>query len=175
MADASVRPARSADVAEIVRVQIETWRTAYVGFVPAEALAGVTAELAHGQWSVAVEDPPTPRHRVLVAQERDTIVGFVAAEPDPDEPAEAIISTMLVEPRWGRRGNGSRLLAAAVDLAREDGTQRLTTWVIERDLASVGFYESAGWSRDGWVRTLDAEGTPVHEVRMHTALVEEGS
>jgi len=170
VADASVRPARSADVAEIARIQLDTWRSAYAGFLPAEALDGVTPDMATAQWTAAIDDAPSPRHRVLVAQERDSTVGFVAVEPDPDDAAAASITTMLVEPRWGRRGHGSRMLAAAVDLARDDGTRRLTAWLFERDRASVGFYESAGWSRDGWTRTLDVAAVPVREVRLHTAL-----
>lgn len=175
MADASVRPARAADVPEIARVQLDTWRTAYSEFLPAEALALLTPELAQAQWNSAVAEPPSPRHRVLVAQERDTIVGFVAAQPDPDDPADALIAIMLVEPRWGRRGHGSRMLAAVVDHARGDGTRRLTAWVFERDRASVSFYESAGWRQDGWTRTIDAPDVPVREVRLHTALVEEAA
>src|SRR5689334_23769018 len=42
-----------------------------------------------------------------------------------------LINTLLVEPRWGRRGHGSRLLAAAVDLAREEGFTRALTWTLE--------------------------------------------
>lgn len=175
MADASVRPARASDVADIVRIQLETWRTAYSGVLPDEAFATVSPELATAQWEAAVTEPPTPRHRVLVAQEGNSTVGFVAAEPDADDPAAATIGTMLVEPRWGRRGHGSRMLAAMVDHARGDGTQRLTSWVLERDRASVAFYESAGWSPDGWTRTLDAANTPVREIRLHTSLVEEAA
>lgn len=175
MADASVRPARAADVAEIARIQIDTWRAAYADFLPTEALAAVTTDLATAQWTAAVHDAPSPQHRVLVAQERDSVVGFAAAEPDPDDPDAEVIAIMLVEPRWGRRGHGSRMLAAVVDLARQDGVQRLTAWVFERDRASVGFYESAGWSRDGWTRTLDAADTPVREVRLHTDLTEEAA
>ncbi|MBA2390192.1 MAG: GNAT family N-acetyltransferase [Geodermatophilaceae bacterium] len=175
MADASVRPARAADVSEIARIQLDTWRAAYSALLPPTALDDVTPELAGAQWSAAVNEAPSPRHRVLVAQERDSVVGFLAAEPDPDDPGTTMIATMLVEPRWGRRGHGSRLLAAAVDLAREEGTSRLTAWVFERDQASIGFYESAGWSRDGWTRTLDAADTPVREVRLHTSLLEEAA
>lgn len=175
MADASVRPARPADVADIARIQIATWRAAYADFLPAEALDAATPELATAQWAAAVDEAPSPRHRVLVAQERDSVVGFAAVEPDPDDPVAEVIAIMLVEPRWGRRGHGSRMLAAMVDLARQDGTQRLTAWVFERDRASVGFYESAGWSRDGWIRMLEAADAPIREVRLHTALTEEAA
>ena len=36
-------------------------------------------------------------------------------------PDLASVTDLLVEPRWGRRGHGSRLLAASVDLWRADG------------------------------------------------------
>ena len=56
---------------------------------------------------------------MLVALEQDNVVGFAAlapADPQADEPdATVAVGPILVEPRWGRRGHGSRLMAAAVD------------------------------------------------------------
>jgi GNAT superfamily N-acetyltransferase len=112
--------------------------------------------------------------------ERDAVVGFAAhgpAELSGDErphPAgpSAEVATLLVEPRWGRRGHGSRLLAAVADLARADGTARLQVWLPEQDDVSAGFFESAGWARDGWARTLDTGAAPLREVRWHTLLEE---
>src|SRR5258708_3402776 len=61
------------------------------------------------------------------------VVGFMASGPAdetalaPDEhhtgsgDRTAAVTELLVEPRWGRRGHGSRLLAASVDLWRADG------------------------------------------------------
>lgn len=170
MADASVRPARPDDAAEIARIQLLTWRTAYGEFIPEPALAGMGDEQATAQWRAAVESPPGPTYRVLVAAEGAVTVGFAALEPDPEDPLTGLVTTLLVEPRWGRRGHGSRLLAALVDHARPDGRTRLHAWVLERDSASLGFYTSAGWARDGWVRTLEPEGATIREVRLHTAL-----
>ena len=33
-------------------------------------------------------------------------------------------------------------------------------WLPESDRVSAGFFESAGWARDGWARTLDTGGEP---------------
>ncbi len=175
MADVSVRTARPDDVDEISRIQRETWRTAYAGFVPETVLAQVTPELGRQQWGAAVGSPPTPQHRVLVALEKDAVVGFVAFGPSTDDDAKphtAAVSTMLVEPRWGRRGHGSRLLAAAVDHLRTDRASTATAWVLDRDRASTAFYTSAGWSADGTARALDAPGAELREIRLHTSLVE---
>ena len=172
MADAHVRVAGPGDVAEIARIQLAVWETAYSAWLPAQVLQAVTAEQAAASWRSAVTAPPTPRHRVLVALEQDWLVGFAAFATAEDGTAE--VQTLLVEPRWGRRGHGSRLLAATVDHLRADGARTATVWVPERDAASVRFYESAGWERDGYARALDAGGPEIHEVRLHVSVAEDG-
>jgi GNAT superfamily N-acetyltransferase len=177
-ADASVRPAFPEDAAEIARIQVVTWRTAYRSLLPAAVLDGWDEDAATASWRAAVVTPPTPGHGVLVALERNAVVGFAAygpaeltgdERPDPAGPTTEL-STLLVEPRWGRRGHGSRLLAAAADLAEGAGAARLQVWLLEDDRVSASFYESAGWAPDGWARTLDTGGGSLREVRWHTLL-----
>jgi GNAT superfamily N-acetyltransferase len=177
-ADAGVRPARADDAAEIARIQAVTWRTAYRSVLPPAVLDDWDADAVTASWRAAIEAPPTPGHGVLVALERDAIVGFAAygpaelttaERPDPAGPTTEL-STLLVEPRWGRRGHGSRLLAAVADLAEADGAARLQVWVLEPDRVSATFYESAGWAPDGWGRTLDTGDAPLREIRWHALL-----
>jgi GNAT superfamily N-acetyltransferase len=177
-ADVSVRPARPADAPEIARIQAVTWRTAYRGVLPREVLDDWDEAAATVAWHTAVTAPPTPGHGVLVAVEGQVTVGFAAfgppeltatEQPDPAGPTTEV-STLLVEPRWGRRGHGSRLLSAVADLAESAGAARLQVWLLESDRVSTGFYESAGWGPDGWARTLDTGHQPLREVRWHALL-----
>lgn len=177
-ADASVRPAFPEDAAEIARLQVVTWRTAYRSQLPSAVLDEWDADAAVASWRSAIVAPPTPGHGVVVALERNTVVGFAAfgpAELTPGEAADpggptAEVGTLLVEPRWGRRGHGSRLLAAVSDLARAGGAARLQVWLLEADRVSAQFYESAGWEPDGWARTLDTGSDPLREIRWHALL-----
>ncbi|MGZ4644166.1 MAG: N-acetyltransferase family protein [Blastococcus sp.] len=180
-ADVSVRPARAEDAADIARIQVVTWRTAYRSVLPAAVLDDWDEEAATTAWRTAAGSPPTPGHGVLVALEGAATVGFAAfgpaeltadEQPHPSGPT-AELSTLLVEPRWGRRGHGSRLLAAAVDIVKTGGTARLQVWLPEPDQASANFFESAGWAPDGWARTLDTGDTPLREIRWHTLLDDE--
>jgi GNAT superfamily N-acetyltransferase len=180
-ADASVRPAWPDDAAEIARIQLVTWRTAYRSVLPAELLDGWDAEAGTATWRAAVASPPTPGHGVLVALEKNALVGFAAFGPaeltagevsDPAGPT-AELSTLLVEPRWGRRGHGSRLLAAVADLAVAGNSARLQVWLPEADRVSAAFYESAGWAPDGWARTLDTGDGTLREIRWHALLGED--
>jgi GNAT superfamily N-acetyltransferase len=180
MADVSVRPARSDDAAEIGRIQVETWRTAYAAILPQPVLNEVSADDAAATWRAAITAPPSARHHVLVAMEQDWRVGFAALGPaddiepsDPEPTTTVALALILVEPRWGRRGHGSRLLAAAVDHARTDGMTRALTWIPEGDTATRDFLVSAGWAPDGLVRALDTGAGELREIRLHTSLVAE--
>jgi GNAT superfamily N-acetyltransferase len=188
MALGFVRPARTGDASTIARIQLVTWRSAYRRMLPASVLDQFDEEWMAQRWRDAVASPPSPRHRVLVAveqAERDHLVGFVAAGPAdeaalaPEEPPEALgdataaITDLLVEPRWGRRGHGSRLLAACVAGWRDDGFARAVAWAYERDKATVGFLGSAGWQPDGAGRALDVDDLLVPQIRMHVALTAE--
>lgn len=179
MADVSVRPARPADAAEIGRIQVETWRVAYATVLPPPVLDSLTVEAAEPVWTAAIAGPPTSRHHVLVALEQQWRVGFVAVAPaddleptDPEPGTTVAIGPLLVEPRWGRRGHGSRLLAAAVEHARSDGMTRAIAWIPEADAASRSFLESAGWAPDGYARALDTGSGELREVRLHASLIE---
>jgi GNAT superfamily N-acetyltransferase len=185
MALGFVRPARPADAGEIARIQLATWRVAYRGMLPARVLDGVDEAWVAHRWTEAIKAPPSPRHRVLVAveqAEQSYLVGFGASGPvdaqalAPDEDAAALgegtaaVTDLLVEPRWGRRGHGSRLLAASVDLWREDGFTAAVAWVYESDPATRGFLASAGWEPDGATRALDVDDLLVPQLRLHVAV-----
>ena len=184
MALGFVRPARPEDAAEIARIQLSTWRSAYRRFFPAHVLANLDEDYLARGWSEAITATPSARHRVLIAVEqgdaRTTTVGFVAAGPAdeqalaPEEPPlgddVAAITDLLVEPRWSRRGHGSRLLAATVDLWREDSFKGAVAWVYDADAAMKKFLSSTGWEFDGVTRALDVDDMLVPQLRFHVAL-----
>lgn len=191
MVDVHVRPARPDDAGAVAGIQLATWRIAYAQVIPESVLAALTEDDVAEQWRSAVVEPPTPRHHVLIAFEGETPVGFAAAGPataedlvgpgytSGDGPADGgwdatalALSTLLVEPRWGRRGHGSRLLAAVADIAREDGFTRAVTWALDADQVTRAFLESTGWAPDGVGRVLDMNGTEVPEIRLATTLPE---
>jgi GNAT superfamily N-acetyltransferase len=172
VADVSVRPARPEDAERVARVQLSTWRTAYADLLPAQAL-DVPEVQAAALWLGAVESPPTPRHRLLVAMERDELVGFAASGPDPEREGAVELMTLLVEPRWGRRGHASRLVAASVESWRADGFGTAVAWVWERDPATRGFLTGSGWELDGGRRGLDTGERVEPQLRFHTDLRED--
>jgi GNAT superfamily N-acetyltransferase len=179
-AEVSVRPARPDDAEAIARLQLVTWRAAYRALLPAAVLDDWDEPAAVDAWRTAVVAPPTPGHTVLVALDGAVVTGFAAfgpaelgagEEPLPGAPTSEV-TALLVEPRWGRRGHGSRLLAAVADLAAASGVVRLQMWLPEDDEVTARFLAATGWAADGWVRTLDTGSSTIRQVRWHTVLDE---
>lgn len=175
MAEAHVRPATAVDAVELGRIQSATWQQAYANLLPTTALDAMSEDASAAAWRSAVTAPPGPGHLVLVAIEMSTTasttVGFAALAPTDAEEAEitaptAEVVALVIEPRWGRRGHGSRLLHAVVERALELGAEELVCWVLAGDIATENLLRSAGWERDGWTRTLEADDRAVVQHRM---------
>lgn len=189
MADVSVRPARPHDAEPVAHLQLLTWKAVYGDLLPDAAL-GLPLEQVAAVWLNAIEAPPSPQHRLLVALEQAEVVGFAASEPATDDdlgaaapatrapdsaaplPAAVELTAFLVEPRWSRRGHGSRLLTASVDHWRGDGFATAVHWAFEADTRLAGFLESAGWGFDGYGRGLDTGPRVVPQRRLHTSLAQ---
>lgn len=178
LADASVRRARVSDAPAIGLVQLQAMRTDYAGVLPADAvgaLAGLQEADLATVWRRALAQPPTPRHRLLVACAGDQVVGLAAFGPSEDRDADeatADLATLAVHPRARRQGHGSRLLNAVVDEARAAGFTWLTTWVPLEAPQMRAFVQAAGMGPDRARRhrTVSPDGTTLMEVRLGAAL-----
>ncbi|HEX6402063.1 MAG TPA: GNAT family N-acetyltransferase [Pseudonocardiaceae bacterium] len=175
MGVAGVRSATVQDAPTLAELHRVTWRTAYAELLPPGTLDELDTPQLQQAWSATIRGGAT----VLIATEGADPVGFVVAGPAPEDevaaadgtmPTDAahtvLVSTLLVEPRWGRRGHGGRLLAAVAGLLRDAGATRGIAWVPAEDPASLSFYRRAGWAPDGTVRTLDANGRALRELRL---------
>ena len=175
-ADVSVRIAWADDAPAIAAVQARAWEATYAGVVPDEAIS-LDPEATTQAWSDALRRPGDARNRVLVALERNRVVGFAvlspATDPDCDPVADAELQELTVEAAERGKGHGSRLLQAAADTLRADRFTRAVTWTMATDDALRTFLVDAGWGADSAHRELDFDGTgttTVRQVRLHTAL-----
>ena len=178
-ADVSVRVAWADDAPAIARVQLKAWPTMYGELLPAGAIpSGPEAEqAAAAAWSESLQKPGDARNRVLVALERNRVVGFAitgpATDPDRDPVSDAELRELTVDPDERRKGHGSRLLQAAADTMVADRFGHAVTWAVAGDDALLTFLTGAGWGPDSAHRELDLDGTGetrVKQVRLHTQL-----
>ena len=121
--------------------------------------------------------PADARNRVLVALERNRVVGFAvvgpAADPDCDPIADGELLELTVDADERGKGHGSRLLTAAVDTMTADRFTRAVSGRSPPTTSCAPSSPSAGWAADTAHRELDLDGTGstrVKQVRLHTAL-----
>jgi GNAT superfamily N-acetyltransferase len=167
MADRSVRVAWADDAPAIAAVQARAWKS-YSELLPIAVVARIDADAFAATWREAIATPPSARHRVLVALERNTVVGFAATAPsdDPDaEPGDGEVVAFHVDPDATGAGHGSRLVSAVADTLRADGFSHARMWLIAGDDAVRGFLEPAGWAADGAHRQLDLTGDGIATLR----------
>jgi GNAT superfamily N-acetyltransferase len=183
VAIAAVHPAEPSDIAHIDRIQRSVWEVGYAQLLPTElrdALAALDPADTARTWEQTRTHGPA---RLFVATEGNWTVGFCSAgfAPDdeladqhgalPDDAATvALVGSLVVEPRWGRRGHGGRLVATATHALRNAGATRGIAWILDGDTVSRSFYARIGWHPDGIARTLDAAGHPLREIRLAGAL-----
>ena len=175
-ADVSVRIAWADDAEAIAGLQARTWPVLYADLLPPEALAIDPARVAE-VWRGVLTTPADARNRVLVALERNRVVGFAitspATDPDCDPVVDAELMEFIVDPGERGKGHGSRLLHAAVDTMQADRFTRAVLWAVASDDRLRRFLTDAGWAPDTAHRELDLDGegtTRVKQVRLHTAL-----
>jgi GNAT superfamily N-acetyltransferase len=165
-ADVSVRPAVAGDEAHITTIQLDAWRATHTPVLSTEVIDALDAERMREQWAAAITTAPGPGFAVLVACEGATVIGFAAVAP-------ATLVSLEVAPDHQRRGHGSRLLAAAVDRLRGDGSVEMATWVLDDDAAREAFLSGAGLGPDGRVRTLAAGVREVTERRWSASITQD--
>ena len=175
-ADVSCRVAWVDDAPAIARLQLRARAHDRAPLLPAVAVVADAAE-AEAAWQQALARPADARVRVLVALERNRVVGFAitapATDPDTDPVADGELMELTVDPDDRGAGHGSRLVQAAVDTLAADRFTRAVLWAVATDDALRGFLSSAGWAPDTAHRELDLDGTgatTVKQVRLHTAI-----
>jgi GNAT superfamily N-acetyltransferase len=107
------RTAGASDSPRVAELHATSWQWAYRGFlsdayldtdVPAERLRVWQARLAQ----------PSDRNYVLLAEQRDVLVGFVCVLLDAEPAWGAYLDNLHVRPGLNGQGLGSRLLARAL-------------------------------------------------------------
>jgi ribosomal protein S18 acetylase RimI-like enzyme len=180
-----VRPARAADADDLARIQVASWLSCFDGIVPSDVLASLTDSEAvavwRDRWREAITNPPTSRHRVLVAvgdagdSAAREVTGFASAGPAGDGDrwpgTDAEIYEFRIFPERTGQGHDGRLMHAAADTLVADGFRTVSIWVLEADASFREFLESGGWAADGARGELDV-GSRVPVVRLHTAISE---
>ena len=167
-----VREATVADAHRIAEIHVASWRAAYRGLMPDEALAKLDVEKRALFWAAHLTRQP---HFLFVVETNQEIQGFCDLIPSRDKEAVPIriaeIAAIYVDPNHWRKGAGRALCRFALELARQEGYAVVTLWCLASNVAARKFYEKMGFRLDGATK-VDQSFTKheLHEVRFRISI-----
>jgi ribosomal protein S18 acetylase RimI-like enzyme len=169
-ADVTIRPAAAADEAAVTDLHALCVADAFAGryFPPQNERAE-----RQSSWTGPI-GAPHPRHALLVAEQAEGVVGFVAVGPardsDRDPATTGELRIILVDTRARGSGVGRALISGAERAMQASGFSHATLWVLPENAQAVRCYERCGWRSDGTVRVTDFGGSEIHSVRYEHSL-----
>jgi GNAT superfamily N-acetyltransferase len=148
----SVRRAVAADAADIARVHVGSWQSAYRGLMSDELLDGLSVQKRADQWRSWL-GPAGDRAHTLVGARDGEILGFATLricsrdEGERDDVGE-VPALYVLPSAWGA-GVGAALMAACVEEMRAAGCREAILWMLEGNERAARFYERLRWRHDG--------------------------
>lgn len=166
---AKVRPATPTDADAIGRIQVESWRFAYAGLLPAETIAAFDVEARQQMWREGLARAPRPGSATFVAMVDEETVGFATVGACYSEVGIGELYAIYVHPSsWGS-GVGRALIEQSELSLRASGFPSALLWVLDGNERAERFYRSAGWRRDGEKEDV-FQGADVVELRYRKQL-----
>ena len=166
----TIRPAQSGDALGVARVQIDTWRDAYVGVLPDDTLLDLDEMRAAVRWTRVAGSLRGPE-TLVVAVVEGGVVGFchggagrrpLARASDRDD-ATAEIYALYVDPSYQGLGLGRALLADVSRRLIAHGFDSLVLMTLAGNRHGRRFYDRIGGAAGDMVPSV-VVGTPAEQV-----------
>jgi ribosomal protein S18 acetylase RimI-like enzyme len=140
-----IRPAVPSDCAGLARVQVDSYRSAYAGLLPADYLAHFTYEEQEQDWRDLLAADPAP---VLFVAQLDAgeMAGYaLGSSMQTDVPGYTaeLVALHVRQPARGQ-GLGRQLVQAIAQHLRGLGCTSLVLWVLAGNQPARSFYEKLG-------------------------------
>jgi L-amino acid N-acyltransferase YncA len=159
-----IREAKVTDAAGITKVNVDTWRTAYIDIVSAEFLASLSYEERTPVWQKRLSDSSNNWSYFVAENEKKEVIGFIGGGPEtnssPDYTAE--LGMIYLLKAYQRKGIGIRLVATLVRQLVQQGHKSMLVWTFAKN-PSRAFYEALGGILIG-ERTKSHGGADLYEV-----------
>jgi GNAT superfamily N-acetyltransferase len=164
----ALRPVTLADARALGYLSVVTWRQAYRGLVPDEALEALSIDQRSAGFEEMLAGSELNGCRGWLAHMAGAPIGFVLCGPARDLPdcpgAGEVYAVYVLKPYWGT-GTGRELLAQAVQHLDGLGCPQIVLWVLEANARARRFYERGGFSPDGARKPDPWGGQSLDELR----------
>jgi ribosomal protein S18 acetylase RimI-like enzyme len=165
-----IRPATPGDALPLAILHIDSWRSAYRGFVPASYLEGLDYQQRAERFR---ESLASHGEETYLAEAGGEILGFLMVGPCRDEDLDGEVTGEIwgiyLAPHHWRKGIGTALCRYGEQLLRSRGYRQAVLWVFADNAQARRFYEAVGFAADGASKVLQP-GAPREAVRYRKRL-----
>jgi ribosomal protein S18 acetylase RimI-like enzyme len=146
MAGCNFRIATCDDARDLGAMHVASWRETYAGILPQKLLASLSAEARAASWTKILQEPPSERSTVYLAEHAGAICGFGSCGAQRTESLKDLgydgeVSAIYVLRELQKQGVGTRLFSQmSLDLSRR-GCNAAALWVLRDNLTARRFYE----------------------------------
>ncbi|NQW10942.1 MAG: GNAT family N-acetyltransferase [Alphaproteobacteria bacterium] len=170
--DIRVRTAEPSDAIGLARVQVETWRDAYVGVLSDDALIDLDEMQAAVRWTRMMGAIAAPE-RLAVADHDGQVVGFAHGGVSRRAVAKVLgwdgavgvgeVYALYVDPNYQGMGIGRALLADVARRLATHGFDSLAILTLEKNRHGRRFYEALGGAAGDTVPSV-VGGLPADQI-----------
>ncbi|MFX1504295.1 MAG: GNAT family N-acetyltransferase [Promethearchaeota archaeon] len=146
------REANIFDLRGIVKVQVDTWKTAYKGIISEAYLQSLSYEDKEENWEQRLENPTHGAIIFIAEVDPYKIIGFALATLEKYNPILAIpdhdrfkgeLCAIYVLKEFQRKKIGTELVSLVLKNFKENDINSMITWVLKEN-PSRRFYEKLG-------------------------------
>lgn len=146
-------PIRAADLRDldtVVEFHVRIWRQTYRDLAPKHAFDALSEARRRPMWEATLSSQTTGQE-TLIATDQNRIAGLLCFGPATDRAFEGAgeVKHLYVDPKFGRKGLGTRLLAIAKDRLSACGTKRMALAVVRGNRSARDFYNALGGRETG--------------------------
>lgn len=140
--DYIIRKNELKDQAQMARIKVDGWRTAYDKIVAAKYLNELDYEAQTERYISSFEEY---KDLVLVAVKGDEVLGYSCFSlTDTSGKYDSELVSLYVKPSETNRGIGSNLLIETAKELLEHGKQNMIIWCLSDNKNGIAFYEGLG-------------------------------
>jgi ribosomal protein S18 acetylase RimI-like enzyme len=170
MSPIEIRRATPDDALALATLHIDSWRSAYRGFVPTSYLDGLDYDQRTARFR---ESLAARAEETYLAEGDGDILGFLTVGPCRDEDVDGEVTGEIwgiyLAPQHWRKGIGTALCRYGEQLLRARGYRQAVLWVFADNDQARRFYEAMGFVADGASKVL-RPGAPLEAVRYRKGL-----
>ena len=153
------------DVSEIVKINVDTWRTAYTSIFPSDFLQNLSYNEKEVRWRERFNNPENEEFIYLAETDSKKIIGFSMGSLEQSDLSLKIPSTskyigelmaIYILQEYQRRNIGTKLVKLVVERLLESNVRNMIVWVL-KDSPYRKFYEKLGGKYVG-EKTLEYGG-----------------